>query len=104
MWDALYGPIVYDTRKAGMSIEPTAKHEIYADINKNINTQFNVNLFGKFENSKNNHLKTYEWEKKAYKAGVNLSYLTTDKINFFGGYNFLGEKYDSILCASYYDG
>jgi len=104
MWDALYGPIVYDTRKAGMSIEPTAKHEIYADINKNINTQFNVNLFGKFENSKNDDLKTYEWEKKAYKAGVNLSYLTTDKINFFGGYNFLGEKYDSILCASYYDG
>jgi hypothetical protein len=40
----------------------------------------------------------------AYKAGVNLSYLTTDKINFFGGYNFLGEKYDSILYASYYDG
>lgn len=104
MWDALYGPYVYDTRKAGMSIEPTAKHEIYADINKNVNTQLNINLFGKLENSKNDDLKTYEWEKKIYKAGVNLSYLTTDKISFFGGYNFLGEKYDSILCASYYDG
>lgn len=104
MWDALYGPIVYDTRKAGMSIEPTAKHEIYADINKNYNSKLTANIFGKLEDSKNDDLKTYEWQKKAYKAGVNLSYLVKEKLNFYGGYNFLGEKYESILCASYYDG
>lgn len=104
MWDALYGPIVYDTRKAGMSIEPTSKHEIYADINKNLTSKLSTNLFGKLEYNKNDDLKTYEWQKKVYKAGINFSYLAKEKLNFFGGYNFLGEKYDSIICASYYDG
>lgn len=104
MLDALYGQNVYDTRKAGMSIEPAAKHELYADISKNFTPGLTANIFGKIENSKNDDLKTYEWQKKLYKAGVNLSYLAKEKLTFFGGYNFLGEKYDSIICASYYDG
>lgn len=104
MWDALYNNIVYDTRKAGMSIEPVTKHEIYADINKNINAKTTVNFFGKIEDSKNDDLKTYEWQKKVYKTGVTFNYLANQKLNFYGGYNFLGEKYESIICASYYDG
>ncbi len=103
-WDALYGPVVYDRRKASMSIEPTGEHQIALDINYLPSDRLSVDLSGKYKTAKNDDLKTYEWKRNILNTGINLGYMLNDKISLYAGYNYLGEKYDSIICASYYDG
>lgn len=103
-WDALYGPVVYDRRKAGMSIEPTGEHQFDLTINYLPTERLGIDLNGKYKDAKNNDLATYDWKRKIYSANANLNYSVNQDLMLYAGYNYLREKYDSILCASYYDG
>lgn len=102
--DALYGPMVYDRRKAGMSIEPTGEHNIDLTLNYMPSEKMFIDLSGKYKDSKNSDLATYDWKRKIYSANANLNYTINQDLMVYAGYNYLSEKYDSILCASYYDG
>lgn len=102
--DALYGPMVYDRRKAGMSIEPTGEHNIDLTLNYLPSEKMFIDLSGKYKDAKNSDLATYDWKRKIYSANANLNYSVNQDLMLYVGYNYLREKYDSILCASYYDG
>ncbi len=103
-WDALYGPVVYNRRKAGMSIEPTGEHQIDLTINYLPTEKLGVDLSAKIKDAKNDDLATYDWKRKIYNANANLNYAVNQDFGLYIAYNYLREKYDSILCASYYDG
>ncbi|MCX7990874.1 MAG: hypothetical protein N2999_02400, partial [Proteobacteria bacterium] len=102
--DALYGPMVYDRRKAGMSIEPTGEHNIDLSVNYMPSEKIYIDFSGKIKSSKNDDLATYDWKRNIYSANANLNYTLNQDLMVYAGYNYLREKYDSIICASYYDG
>ena len=102
--DDWYSYIVYGRRHAELSNEPEYAHDLGLKLDYILSAQVNTNLYLKYRYAENDNTDGYDWEQDTFSAGINLSFIPSEKIGLNIGYNYLWDQYTSMLCSAVYHG
>ena len=102
--DDWYSYIVYGRRHAELSNQPEYAHDLGLKLDYIFNAKVSTNLYIKYRYAENDNTDGYDWEQDTFSAGINLSFIPSEKIGFNIGYNYLWDQYTSMLCSAIYHG
>ncbi len=84
--------------------QPTMARTAMLTLSYPLSERLRVNIQGRYSSDSNDELNTYEWQRDALTAGVNLNLIAGRETIFFLGYNRLQVMSNAMLSAPVMDG